>query len=273
MRVHIGILFHGAALAASFQRDAIFVDAFNAFGQFVPPFQKSAVAPPPPPPPPSRVKTISWLDVLTYDEPPKFDVLSKTMEYANCKNFDTIMTYYADDYVFRGPVVGPITAEDVRKTSEGFQIQSAYPNLQTRPFGFTVDPDNPYRCYYFERWEGTNTESVKIGPSELPPTNKNIKLPTHVMSVHWNPEGKIRYVCLSNPLDRFEGNTRGAGAIFGLLSGAGVDIGNASVGDLKLRLQQRLIDAIGGFGSLWSKDDDIPSWWKSRAKGADPTDI
>ena len=52
------------------------------------------------------------------DEPPKFDVLAKTIEYAKCKDFDQIMTYYAVDYVFRGPVVGPITAEDVRKTSE-----------------------------------------------------------------------------------------------------------------------------------------------------------
>jgi hypothetical protein len=64
------------------------------------------------------VETESWLDVLKYDEPPKFDVLAKTIEYAKCTDFDQIMTYYAVDYVFRGPVVGPITAEDVRKTSE-----------------------------------------------------------------------------------------------------------------------------------------------------------
>lgn len=94
-------------------------DAFNAFAQFAPLLQqqkKSSSAPPPPPP--SQVKTDSWLDVLKYDEPPTFDVLAKTIEYANVKDFDTIMKYYADDYIFRGPVVGPITGEDVRKTSE-----------------------------------------------------------------------------------------------------------------------------------------------------------
>jgi hypothetical protein len=157
--------------------------------------------------------------------------------------------------------------------SQGFNIQAAYPNLQTRPFGFTIDPDNPYRCYFFERWEGTNTVSVKIGPTELPPTNAPLQLPTHIMSIHWNPEGKIRYTCLSNPLDRFEGNTKGAGAIYGLLAGAGVDMGNASVGDVKLRLQQRLITLLTGFGRPWSVDADIPLWWKSKAKGADPNDI
>jgi hypothetical protein len=50
-------------------------------------------------------------------------------------------------------------------------------------------------------------------------------------------------------------------------------MGNASVGDVKLRLQQHLINAIGGFGSPWSKDADIPGWWKSKAKGADPNDM
>jgi hypothetical protein len=97
------------------------VDAFNAFAQFAPLLQqqkKSSSSTAAPPPPPSQVKTESWLDVLKYDEPPTFDVLAKTIEYANVKDFDTIMTYYADDYIFRGPIVGPITGEDVRKTSE-----------------------------------------------------------------------------------------------------------------------------------------------------------
>lgn len=97
------------------------VDALNAFAQFAPLLQqqkKSSSSTAAPPPPPSQVKTESWLDVLKYEEPPKFDVLAKTIEYANIKDFDTIMTYYANDYIFRGPVVGPITGEDVRKTSE-----------------------------------------------------------------------------------------------------------------------------------------------------------
>jgi hypothetical protein len=40
-----------------------------------------------------------------------------------------------------------------------------------------------------------------------------------------------------------------------------------------LRLQQRFIHIIGGFGRNWSVEEDIPSWWKSKARGADPNDI
>ena len=182
------------------------------------------------------VDTESWLDVLKYDEPPKFDVLAKSIEFANSnKRGTSAEEFYADDYVFRGPIIGPISFEDVKSTQEGFNIQNAYPNLETRPFGFTIDPDNEYRCYWFERWEGTNTEGVKVGPLDLPPTGNDVKFPTHIMSANWTPDGKIKYLCLSSPMDRFEGTTQGAGAIFGLLVGAGVQCSSASPGDAFLR--------------------------------------
>jgi len=241
----------------------------TAFNVFAPPTKSNK----PYTPKPSQIVTESWLDTLKYEGAPSFDVLAKTIEFAECMEFSQIEKFWADDYVFRGPIFGPITADDVRKTQQGFRIQDAYPNLETRPFGFTIDPDNPYRCYYFERWEGTNTQSVKIGPTELGPSMADVQLPTHIMSLNWTPEGKVRYACLSSPLDRFEGTTKGAGAVFGLLVGAGLDVGSASVGDGFLRLQQRFVHAIGGFGRNWSVEEDIPKWWKSKARGADPNDM
>jgi hypothetical protein len=124
-----------------------------------------------------------------------------------------------------------------------------------------------------ERWEGTNTGSLKIGPLTVPPTNNQVQVPTHILSVNWTPQGTIIYTCLSSPLDRFEGTTKGVGAVFGLLSGAGVAVTSVSPGDNFLRLQQRLFQATGAFGRTWSKEEEIPSWWKSKARGADPNDL
>ena len=104
-------LFHGTGGA---------VDAFNAFAPLLKKSSASVAAYPGPPP--SRVETESWLDALKYDEPPKFDVLAKTIEYAKLDLYAD-MSYHADDYVFRGPIIGPITAEDVRKTQE---VSSAF---------------------------------------------------------------------------------------------------------------------------------------------------
>merc|ERR1719215_1205558 len=98
---------------------------------------------------------------------------------------------------------------------------------------------------------------------------KSIKLPTHIMSVHFNREGQIRYACLSSPLDRFEGNSQGAGAVFGLLAGAGLEGAGGSIGDTFFRFQQRLSNALGVFGRSWSEEEKIPSWWKSQSRGAD----
>ena len=96
----------------------VVVEAFNSF--FPAPFKTPTAIPPPPP---SQIVSESWLDdALSYkkngESIPSFDVLAKTIEYANCKDFDTLMAYYSDDYVFRGPIIGPITAQDVRKTQE-----------------------------------------------------------------------------------------------------------------------------------------------------------
>ena len=113
------VIIASTAASSSFKSGGIVVvNAFSSF--FSSPLKLPTADTVKPPPPPSRINAESWLDVLTYnkDATPSFDVLAKTIEYANCKDFDTIMSYYSDDYVFRGPIVGPITAEDVRKTQE-----------------------------------------------------------------------------------------------------------------------------------------------------------
>lgn len=103
-------------------------------------------APPVTPSKIDRSKNPQWLDSLRYDGEPTFDVLQKTIEFASGKSYESREPYFDDDYVFRGPIIGPITQQEVKRTQKGFQITDAYPDLETRPFGFTVDPDNPYRC-------------------------------------------------------------------------------------------------------------------------------
>ena len=87
-----------------------------------------------------------------------------------------------------------------------------------------------------------------------------VENPIHVTSLTWNPEGKITYQCISPPVDRFEGNTKGAGAVFGLLVGAGLDSGPASVGLPGLMLQQKLVQRLGFLGKQWSDEADVPRW-------------
>eukprot|EP00588_Corethron_pennatum_P014951 CAMPEP_0194280120 /NCGR_PEP_ID=MMETSP0169-20130528/15918_1 /TAXON_ID=218684 /ORGANISM="Corethron pennatum, Strain L29A3" /LENGTH=282 /DNA_ID=CAMNT_0039024725 /DNA_START=59 /DNA_END=907 /DNA_ORIENTATION=+ len=215
-----------------------------------------------------------WMDFLKFDgATPTFDVLAKTKEYSECTTYSELEPYYDHErYVFRGSIIGPITSEDVRKTQQGFNILDAYPDLTIEKFGYTVDPENPFRCYWFERWRGTNREAIQIGPVALPKTDAFADIPTHVMSVNWTPGGKIIYGCLSSPLDRFEGNTKGQGAVFGLLQTGGLPLPVSSVGNPVLIANQKLVAPLIQ-QKAFSDEDDIPTWWKSKARGADANDI
>uniref|UniRef100_A0A0G4HPN1 SnoaL-like domain-containing protein n=1 Tax=Chromera velia CCMP2878 TaxID=1169474 RepID=A0A0G4HPN1_9ALVE len=63
----------------------------------------------------------------------------------------------ADDYVFRGPIIGPFTRKDLQAQQGKFNLQDAFPDYKVSVWGFTTDPENPQRCYYFMRYCATHT--------------------------------------------------------------------------------------------------------------------
>ena len=93
-----------------------------------------------------RTENPQWLDSLKYEGEPNFDVLQKTIDFANCRTFEEVKVFYDKEHVFRGPIIGPLNTKDLEETQKGFNVYDAYPDLENRPFGFTIDPDNPYRC-------------------------------------------------------------------------------------------------------------------------------
>ena len=263
-----------------------------------------------------------WMDYLKFDSAPQFDVLERTKEYAAIGAPENSLRdeYHAKDYVFRGSVIGPITGADVTATQKSFDVVAAYPDLEREMFGFTIDPQNPYKCFFFERWTGTNTASVSLNGNKLQPTGNRVDVPMHISSVVWNPEGQIVYQGISPPVDRFEGvchlrpmchpspypsphadvamldckrpphiatsmyihpyrdsgNTKGLGAVFALLAGAGLApeiFRRGQPGDPFFTVFQKLGAQLGIGGKAWSDDKDLPAWWKSSARGADPNDM
>lgn len=211
-------------------------------------------------------------EYLKFDGAPTFDVLRKTKEYvANRGSHLDNDDIYAAEYVLRGPVIGPINRKDLRESQAGLGIAAAFPDLNVESFGYTVDPENPYRCFYFQRWRGTHTEDLDAFGDVYPATGAEMETPLSVFSVVWTPDQKIIYEQVGAVVDRFEGNTQGKAAVFGMLHTAGLKL-NASPGDKVFGLIQRLGHFVGGRGRSWSEKDDIPSWWTSSSRGADGTD-
>jgi hypothetical protein len=210
---------------------------------------------------------------LKFDGSPQFDVLAKTKEYIKAQVADTTFSedWYAADYVLRGPVIGPINRTDLAKSQKGLGIKAAFPDIKIDTFGFTVDPENPYRCFYFQRWRGTNTGDLDNYGTIFPATGTEMETPVSVFSVVFNQEEKIVYEQVGAVVDRLEGNTRGKAAVFGMLHTAGLEL-NASPGDTVFTLLQRLGHLAGNMGRSWSREDEIPKWWISKSRGADDTE-
>jgi len=221
-----------------------------------------------------------WLDYLKFGgRQPDFDVIERTERYTSEPGYrsfslrDIPADYYDQErYVFRGPIVGPINRKDLVQTNTAFGLEKAFPDLDRQPFGFSVDPENPFRVLFFERWVAKHSGDLDLlGLYEAPATHRISVSPVFPFSVVWTPDGKIIYEHLTTAVDRFEGNTRGKVAVFGLLETAGISLDN-SVGNPILAFQQKVNRFLNGPAQTHSRDEDIPSWWKSKARGAEPND-
>jgi len=221
-----------------------------------------------------------WLDYLKFDgATPSFDVIAKTKQYTSEPGYRSFQLrkippeYYSTDYVFRGPIVGPINREELVSTNTGFGLDQAFPDLDRDAFGFAVDPENPFRVLYFERWKATHTGPVSVQGLPLgEATGRRSISPVMPFSIVWDPQGKIIYEHLTTAVDRFEGNTKGKVAVFGLLETAGIPLDN-NVGNKVLTFQQKLNRFFNGPLQIYSREEDVPRWWKSKAVGAEVNDI
>lgn len=216
-------------------------------------------------------------EYLKFDKNPQFDVLEKTQKYIQSqsemaeKNLPFDESLYAADYVLRGPVIGPINRADLAKSQKGLGIRAAFPDLKLDTFGYTIDPENPYRCFYFQRWRGTNSGDLDNYGTIYPATGMEMETPVSVFSVVYNPQGQIVYEQVGAVVDRLEGNTQGKAAVFGMLHTAGLKL-SAAPGDWLFGLIQRAGHLAGNLGRSWSKEEDIPRWWVSPSRGADGTE-
>eukprot|EP00980_Cylindrotheca_fusiformis_P027229 scaffold19424_cov142-Cylindrotheca_fusiformis.AAC.13 len=213
-------------------------------------------------------------EYLKFDGNPQFDVLAKAQEYVKRQsNKEDVEDWCSPDYVLRGPVIGPITRKDLQDNQQGLGIVSAFPDITLDTFGFTIDPENPYRCFYFQRWRGTHTEDMSTFGQVYPATGTEMETPVSVFCVVFNPEGKVIYEQVGAVVDRLEGNTQGKAAVFGLLHTAGLKL-SASPGDAVFSFIQKASHWFGSekSGRSWSREEDIPKWWISPSRGAEDTE-
>jgi len=199
----------------------------------------------------------------------------KLLELAKTYTANPTLEQLADDFIFRGPVIGPLTKTDLAATlkSVGNDIGTAFPDLEVNQFGFTADdPIEPNRVWYFERPRGTFT-----GPFDHPvvgkiePTGAKYVGPPEARSVVFNDEGKVQYQSVGYVTDRFTGDTTGGrGAVFGLYAVMGQEL-DATVGSPITVFLQKLTGLLpeGMVPKSYSDKESLPSWWTDPRMGAE----
>ena len=127
----------------------------------------------------------------------------------------------SDDFVFMGPVVGPLNKADYLGTLGVFKIYEAFPDITVSASGFTQDPTDPDRYWGIIRVEGTHTAALNAG-STIPPTNKRMVVGPQVVSVTFDDQDKISRYTGGYIADVRDGKTGAFGAMFAVLTAIGV---------------------------------------------------
>jgi len=127
------------------------------------------------------------------------------------------MDWFAEDSRFVAPVVGPFDKAEFTDSLKGFEIQKAFPDLNSNPHHFRVCPFEPNRVWWSVKYVGTNTGPILGGPA----TMKAVESPVQAQSITFNERGEITKFTIGYVLDKETGNTGGLGGVFGLFYAIG----------------------------------------------------
>jgi len=190
-------------------------------------------------------------------------------------------TILADDFVFRGPVIGPLVKTDYIEVLDYFRVYEAFPDVAPNCFGFVVDQSDPLKVRFFVRATGTYQNPLRgflgmAAAKVAPPDGRDYRGSTEAWSILFDDEHTMLVRCLiaGYVVDRFEDatTTGGRGLTFGILSTLGIPLPTAP-GSLALRLNQWVAGWSSGKGGLFPRSvsdvDAVPRWWTDSRRGAD----
>lgn len=126
----------------------------------------------------------------------------------------------ADDFQATFPFAGPLDKPTFCKTIRSLNFKEAFPTAndsQLNYFGFTVDPTELNRVWYFARPELVHRGDWSFGLLEIRKTYSTVSGTAQVFSMSFNDEGKCYKFTGGYPVDRTSGNCGGLGGLLGIL--------------------------------------------------------
>ena len=145
------------------------------------------------------------------------ELVALAKAYIHSFTSDDDVDWYADDFRFVAPVVGPFDKDLFIDSLTGFDLQKAFPDLNSNAHHFRVDPFETNRVWWSVKYTGKNTGPVLGRPA----TGKSVESPIQAQSATFNERGEVTKFTIGYVLDKETGNTGGLGGVFGLFYAIG----------------------------------------------------
>ena len=206
--------------------------------------------------------------------------------YNNFSHKNDPSSILAEDFVFRSPVIGPLTKWDYIDSLDYFRVYEAFPDINPNCYGFAVDPIEPLKVRFFVKATGTyqNPLGGFLGSATsklTPPDGRKYMGSTEAWSITFNDLDRMQVKAISAGyvVDRFEEDGRfcttgGKGLVYGILNTIGLSL-PASPGSTSLELTQWLTGQFtknDGPDILFPKTSSdrrtLPQWWTDKRVGA-----
>ena len=170
----------------------------------------------------------------------------------------------SDDFVFCGPVVGPLNKIDYLGTLGVFRVYDAFPDLGVAVAPFTQDPSEPNRYWSVIRVTGTHTGPLNMGSAAVPATGKSMVVGPQAVSVTFNDDDKVVRYTGGYIADVRDGQTGDAGAMFAVMRAVGAPTPTPTGKTVKILnwIGAKLKDYPKGR----SHTEDLPAAWASQGR-------
>ena len=156
----------------------------------------------------------------------------------------------ADDFEFCAAVVGPIPKAAYLDALGSFKLEDSF-DIQQNLFGFTVDPMQPNRVWFFDRQTAKHVDTF----NGVEATGKELEMPPQLFHVDFNDDGKVKEFGFYT-VDRQQGNTGGLGGAFGYFYGVGKPLPIREAQPFKPSFRYRLLTKLGALAKRFQKKED-----------------
>ena len=170
----------------------------------------------------------------------------------------------SDDFVWFGPIVGPLNKRDFLGTVGSFAVWEGFPDLSMHCSEFTQDPVEPDRYWGILRLSGTHTEPLRSGTGApaYPATGNSLDVGPQAVSVTFDESGRVCRYTGGYIIDRRQGATGEFGGVFAFFKVAGGFLPSPRLGKVLNWVGSKLRN----FPKNRSHRDDLPMQFKSLGR-------